>query len=190
MPHYSKNSMMTSTTKNLSQHEYHANDYLEDHNLRGSLRAMTQNLNRVSGDLRRSLLMEDENNARQNAMRHHHSMGELNEALTDKLNTYKPPDDIYTSTSWYTKPIHLTADVRIPMQSEDMMADQYFPITLGASKSLELVGSIRPAKGKTRPAKAKAVKIEPAIKEDHRRLDNIYLMTADAPFISMFPVPL
>ncbi|GFN83265.1 hypothetical protein PoB_000977100 [Plakobranchus ocellatus] len=186
-PGFLSNSMLTDTSKNLSQHLYHPEKYGDDPQLRGSLRKVSRSLNRVNANLRRSLLMEDENNTRTGFVRNTFTQAELNEVLRDALNRNPPPKEVRARADWYTKPIHISEKVRVPMDSEDMLANRYFPVTLGESKSLELLDDIRPGSSKG-PRRSKCSKTVHRPRSAHagdelKRLDEMYLLTAESPFI-------
>ena len=109
-----------------------------------------------------------------------------------------PPKDVRERADWYTKPIHISEKVRVPMDSDDMLANRYFPVTLGESHSLELLENVRPGsckglrqsrsrttdKSSQRPKTANTR--EQAVREESRRLEDMFLLTADSPFISKF----
>ncbi|XP_059177675.1 uncharacterized protein LOC131956997 isoform X2 [Physella acuta] len=146
MPGYLTNSMLTDTTKNLTQHELLSKKYEDDPQLRGSLRTISRSLNRVSGDIRRSLLKENDVDMSTSQSTHFYTQRELNEALRDVLNKTPSPVNLHLRSDWYIKPIHLTSSVKIPVSEEDMLATKFFPVTLGESKSLEMVNTIKPGK--------------------------------------------
>ena len=107
-----------------------------------------------------------------------------------------PPKEVRARAEWYTKPIHISEKVRIPMDNDDMLASRYFPITLGESSSLEMLDNVRPGSCKrpihsgsrtcsksverTQSANLK----ERASREESKRLDEMFLLTAESPFIS------
>ncbi|KAK3734924.1 hypothetical protein RRG08_038948 [Elysia crispata] len=193
-PGFLSNSMLTDTSKNLSQHLYHPEKYGDDPQLRGSLRKVSRSLNRVNADLRRSLI-EDESNTRAGVVRRTFTQAELNEVLREALNRNPPPKEVRARAEWYTKPIHISEKVRIPMDNDDMLASRYFPITLGESSSLVMLDNVRPGSCKrpihsgsrtcsksvqrTQSANLK----ERASREESKRLDEMFLLTAESPFI-------
>ncbi|XP_005090625.1 uncharacterized protein LOC101847628 [Aplysia californica] len=185
-PGFVRNSMLTDTTKNLSQHAYNAERYGDDPQLRGSLRTVSRSLNRVHGDLTKSLL-EDDSNSRPLTSTHSYSHSTLNEVLRDAMNRNPPPASLLSRTEWYTKPIHLSASVNVPMSTEDMLASRYFPVTLGELKSLEMLEDIRPGRSRspTRSKKSKGhQRSKSATRGEARRIDyDVYYLTSEAPNI-------
>lgn len=184
MPGYLTNSMLTDTTKNLSQHELLSKKYEDESQLRGSLHTISRNLNRVSGDIRRSLLKENYIDMNTSQTSHFYTQRELNEALRDVLNKTPSPVDLHLRSDWYIKPIHLTSSVNIPVSEEDMLATKFFPVTLGESKSLEMVNTIKPGK---RNVSSKVSEAFFSRTQSKRGLVNdTYFLTAAAPHISKY----
>ncbi|XP_055889383.1 uncharacterized protein LOC106076908 isoform X1 [Biomphalaria glabrata] len=186
-PGFLSNSMLTDTTKNLTQHEYHSENYGDDPQLRGSLRTISRSLNRVSGDIRKTLLKD---NAAE--LQKSYTQQELNETLRDALNRNLRPFTSLSQLDWYTKPIHLSSSVKIPMNEEDMLAARYFPVTLGESKSIEMVSELKP--GVTKHSKMLDTNFKYStedLEQVHRQLrksngpsiNDAYFLTAVAPNI-------
>ncbi|GFS12747.1 hypothetical protein ElyMa_004866400 [Elysia marginata] len=122
--------------------------------------------------------------------------GHIRDILFSPFNSKNPPPkEVRARADWYTKPIHITEKVRIPMDSDDMLANRYFPVTLGESHSLEMLDNVRPAtcKGQSRSRSRPSNKSnqrpqstspgEQATREERRRLDEMFLLTAESPFM-------
>ncbi|RUS69861.1 hypothetical protein EGW08_022376, partial [Elysia chlorotica] len=203
-PGFVSNSMLTDTSKNLSQHLYHPERYVDDPQLRGSLRNVSRCLNSMNADLRRSL-MEDESNTRVTGVRRTFTQAELNEVLREALSSllfYRnpPPKEVRARADWYTKPIHLSEKVRIAIDNDDMLASRYFPVTLGETRTMEMLDNVRPGSSKkpiqsrsrTRSKsvqRAKSAKLEEQARtEECKRLDEMFLLTAESPFIKTAPI--
>ena len=186
--------MLTNTTKNLTQHTYNAERYGEDAHLRGSLRTLSRSLTRVKGDINKALL-EDVSNSRPIQLEMSHTA--QNEALRESINQNPPSTDLLSQTNWYTKPIHLSESVNIPMSTEDVVSSTYFPVTLGEMKSLELLNDVTPGKQEnfrnkqrqknvTLTSFRESVANDPVTRNDIRRLDNTFYLTSEAPGISKY----
>ncbi|CAL1532784.1 unnamed protein product [Lymnaea stagnalis] len=168
---YFSKSMLTDTTKNLSQHE----KYGSNPQLRRSLHAMSC----ISGDITKPL-------------------GEANDVpishFDNKLSQTSlnhPSSQIMSHVEWYTKPIHLKSSVKIPMDEEDLLAARYFPITLGETRSLEMVQALKPGKRLSKAETEGKLNSKNEISRihsenphrHHRSNDDAYFLTAFAPHI-------
>ncbi|KAH9500205.1 hypothetical protein Btru_077474 [Bulinus truncatus] len=192
-PGFLSNSMLTDTTKNLTQHEYHSENYGDDPQLRGSLRTISRSLNRVSGDIRRTLL-RDSHSA--DDFSTNYTQRDLNEALRSALNKNPISTASLSRLDWYSKPIHLTSSVNIPLSEDDLLATRFFPVTLGEAKSLEMVNELKPAKSKHRKTPGSDfTTFSRSKKHEHEQayqslaesktssIDNAYFLTSVAPNI-------
>jgi len=179
MPGFLRNSMITDTTKNLTQHTYNSERYGDDPQIRGKLRTLSRSLTRVKGNITKSLLNEDATlSTRDNT-----SMSQiaLNEALRDSMNRNPPSGDLLTRSDWYAKPIHHSDAVNIPMSTDDVLASYHFPVTLGELKSLEMLEDVHGAKSENKKKKQRPQTA--GSRHEVRRLDNTFYLTAEAPNI-------
>ena len=176
--------MRTDTTKSLTQHAYNTARYGDDIQIRGSLRNLSRSLTRVRGDITKTLLEEDF--SRPIHSEHSSSQSALNEALRDALNNRRPSGDLLTRSDWFTKPIHLSESVYLPVTTDEALANQLFPVTLRESKTLEMLEDVRPCRGENRKRMSKSAKpvYLPATRDDVRRMDNTYYLTSEAPSMS------